>query len=134
MFDLSFSWIAVIAASLVSGCIGWLWYSPRVFGEAWADSLGFSLDQLKMQPLDLVKEFASALIKAIVLAELMNWTGQNSIWNGLVLGFWCSVGFIATAQYSAVIWARLPLKTYFINSGASIVSLTLMGGVIGLFA
>lgn len=132
MFDLSISWLAVFIATLSSGFVGWFWYNPKVFGTAWADSQGFQLESLKMHPLDLAKEMGSSLITAIVLAMFYDWSGSQGLWDGLVIGFWAGLGFVATSQFSAVIWAKLPLKTYLINAGAAIVTLMVMGAIIGL--
>ena len=37
------SWLAVIAGFVLSFLLGWLWYSPKLFGEKWAEGVGVEL-------------------------------------------------------------------------------------------
>jgi Protein of unknown function (DUF1761) len=37
------NWIAVIAGTAVSFLLGWLWYSPKLFGVKWAEGVGAKL-------------------------------------------------------------------------------------------
>ncbi len=134
MFDLSISWLAVLLAAIASGFVGWFWYNPKVFGTIWAESQGFNLNELKMESTDMVKEFVSSLVTAFVLALFYDWTGGNGIKDGLLIGFWAAIGFQATCMYSGVIWAKTPLKTYLINTGAALITLLVMGAVISLLS
>ena len=34
------SWLAVIVGAIVAFLLGWLWYSPQLFGEKWAAGSG----------------------------------------------------------------------------------------------
>lgn len=38
------SWIGVIVGFVVSFLLGWLWYSPKLFGTQWAKGVGISLE------------------------------------------------------------------------------------------
>lgn len=38
------NWIAVIVGAVVAFIVGWLWYSPMLFGKKWAEGVGISLD------------------------------------------------------------------------------------------
>ena len=38
------NWIAVIVSAIVAFLLGWLWYSPKVFGAKWAEGVRLSLD------------------------------------------------------------------------------------------
>ena len=37
------SWIAVITSFVLSFMLGWLWYSPKVFGKKWAEGVGVNI-------------------------------------------------------------------------------------------
>jgi uncharacterized membrane protein YagU involved in acid resistance len=134
MFDLSISWIAVVLAAVANGLVGSFWYSPQAFGTAWAESLGFDIKNMKMDTLQLVKMFATSLVFAFGIALFYDWTGSSTIWDGAVTGFWAALLFIVPSQYSGVIWANLPLTTFLINAGGSLVCMTVMGIVIGLLS
>lgn len=38
------NWSAVVAGAVVAFLAGWLWYSPRLFGERWARAANVSYD------------------------------------------------------------------------------------------
>lgn len=37
------SWIAVVVSFVLSFLLGWLWFSPKLFGNKWAEGVGVSL-------------------------------------------------------------------------------------------
>ena len=39
----SVNWLAVGVGAVVSYLLGWLWYSPKLFGTKWAEGVGVSL-------------------------------------------------------------------------------------------
>ena len=43
-------WIAVIAGTVVSFLLGWLWYSPALFGKKWAAGVGVDLGSAQNVP------------------------------------------------------------------------------------
>jgi hypothetical protein len=38
------SWMAVIVSFVISFLLGWLWFSPKLFGKKWAEGAGISLE------------------------------------------------------------------------------------------
>lgn len=125
------SWLAIAAATFVRMGIGMFWYHPKVFGSAWAASLNFRLESLEASGLDILKAALNALVTAFVLALFIEWTFVENFWQGALTGVWAAAGFVLTAMYSGVIWAKKPLATFFIDAGEQLLALALMGGVIG---
>lgn len=37
------SWIGVVVSFVLSFMLGWLWYSPKLFGKKWAEGVGVAL-------------------------------------------------------------------------------------------
>lgn len=37
------SWLAVVLSFVLSFLLGWLWYSPTLFGKKWAEGVGVEL-------------------------------------------------------------------------------------------
>ena len=37
------NWLAVIVGAVVAFLLGWLWYSPKLFGTQWAKDVGVEL-------------------------------------------------------------------------------------------
>lgn len=44
------SWAGVIAGFVLSFLLGWLWYSPKLFGTAWAAGVGVDMQAAKQIP------------------------------------------------------------------------------------
>ena len=45
------NWIAVIVGAVVSFLLGWLWYSPKLFGVKWAEGARVSLAEGSDMPM-----------------------------------------------------------------------------------
>ncbi len=61
------NWIAVIAGTILAYLLGWVWYSPKLFGRKWAEGVGIELNESAGPPLgamltQLVGTFLLALI------------------------------------------------------------------------
>lgn len=62
------NWLAIIVGAAVSflGC--WFWYSPKVFGQRWADGSGVTLEyDSKPSVFALVSQFVAFLLLATVI-------------------------------------------------------------------
>jgi hypothetical protein len=76
------NWLAVGLGFLISFTLGWLWYSPKWFGQTWAKGVGISLDKQDAPPV------AALLVQAIgtfLLAWLVGVTAANQAMLTLVL-------------------------------------------------
>lgn len=38
------NWLALVVSFLLAFALGWLWYSPMLFGNTWAEGVGISLE------------------------------------------------------------------------------------------
>ena len=60
------NWIAVIAGTLLSFLLGWLWFSPKLFGRKWAEGVGIAIDETAKMPL-------SAMLTQLAGTFLLAW-------------------------------------------------------------
>ncbi len=51
---------------------------------------------------------------------------------GMMVGFWAWLGFVATIMLGKVIWEMTPVKLYGINVAYYLVSLLLMGAILAV--
>ncbi len=62
------NWLAVTVGTVVSFLIGWVWYSPKLFGKKWAEGSGVSLDSAdKMPVFAMVTQLLALLLLALVI-------------------------------------------------------------------
>jgi hypothetical protein len=127
------NWPAVLVAALSAFMVGGIWYSPVLFGNAWlADSKLTSKDVEQGNKAKIFGFTAVfALIMAANLAIFLADSKTNVTWGataGFLAGIW-TFGAIAThSLFELKSW-----RYVFINGGYSVVSLTLMGAIIGLW-
>lgn len=77
------SWVAVIIGAVVAFLVGWLWYSPKLFGEKWAEGVGVSLGSADQMPV-------AAMVAQIVGMILMSWVigitaAQNALFTAILV-------------------------------------------------
>lgn len=68
-------WIAVIAGGVASFLLGWLWYSPKLFGTKWAAGVGIELSSECVVP---VAAMVAQLIGTFLLAWVVGITATHN--------------------------------------------------------
>jgi hypothetical protein len=153
------NYLAIIAAGISALVVGFVWYNPKVFGNAWMKEAGMSDEQIKGG--NMAKIFILAIIFAILLAFslqgiVIHQMGAFSLIGGDVetalpsyQAFMDDYGdAFRTYKHGAFhgviagIFIALPIigtnalferksaKYIFINSGYWIVTLAVMGAII----
>lgn len=157
-FQINF--LAVLAAAVSALVVGFVWYNPKVFGNAWMKAA--DMTEEKMKGANMGKIFTMALIFAALLALALNMLTIHQ------MGAWSMIGgerttetlpsfqafmddygnVFRTFKHGALhgviagVFIALPIlgtnalferkgaKYILINSGYWIVTLSLMGGII----
>lgn len=60
------SWAGVFAGAIAAFLLGWLWYSPKLFGPKWAEGVGVQMGSADEMP-------KAAMICQIVGLFLVSW-------------------------------------------------------------
>ncbi len=124
------NFLAVLIAALSNVLLGMFWYSPSLLGTLWAKSHNFRRPVLRPTSVQYLLAIGVAFILAWVLAAFINWFGISTIWEAKKLAFFLWLGFIATTQFSGVIWAKKPYISYLIDASFELVSLVIMAVII----
>ncbi|MGM5469126.1 DUF1761 domain-containing protein [Flavobacteriaceae bacterium LMO-SS05] len=156
---MEFNILAILAAAVSALVVGFVWYNPKVFGNAWMQAA--DMNEEKMKGANMGKIFTLALIFAFLLAFALQFlvnhqTGAFSLIGGDVenalpsyQAFMDDYGnayrtfkhgvfhgvvagvFIALPILGTnALFERKGAKYIFINSGYWIVTLAIMGGII----
>jgi hypothetical protein len=121
----------VLIAAILYMIIGMVWYSKYLFGPAWLKLRGMKEAEMKKNKLNVLWGFLVALVIAYFLAFFEGYLGVTTVSDGMFVGFCLWLGFVATAQITGVIWGKMPFRLFCIDTGAKLLSLLVMGGVIG---
>ena len=86
-----------------------LWYSPKVFGTAWAVLTGKNLEPAKQW---IIGGVIGHLAIALVLAVIVNLANASTAVDGLIVGILVWIGFIVTLEIGELIWEKIPIKLF----------------------
>jgi hypothetical protein len=131
------NWIAVLLATVSAMAVGFVWYAPSVFGNAWMSLAG--LDKTKQGKGffgSMLSAVLGSLLTAYILAHvayLSHAFFHNSFFMDAVnTAFWLALGIAATTLAIHNSFEHKPWKLTAIAIGNRIVTLLVMGMVIGL--
>ena len=124
---------AVILATIAAQAIGFLWYSPVLFGNQWMRALGKRPDEIGRPGPSIAIAAISALVSALVLALLIPMANAQSLIGGLMVGLLAGIGFVTTAILISGAFEGRPRMVSAIFVGYQLVTLSVMGMIIGVF-
>lgn len=138
--NIEVNYIAVLAASIVSMGIGFLWYSPMVLGKPWMKEKGLTSESLKKAQKEMGKlyglSFIVSLVTAYVLFHVMvmseNFFHYPLLSTGITSAFWMWLGFMMPVQVTATIFGNKNWKLFGIDSGYQLVSILAMGVILAI--
>jgi hypothetical protein len=127
------NWLAIIAAAVSAFILGGLWYSPLLFAKRWMKETGITEESTKNT--NMVKLFFLAFILSLIASFfLAMFIGSNAgAGFGALAGFMAGLGWVFTFMGISYLFEARTLAHFLINSVYSIVCLTLMGLIIGLW-
>lgn len=64
-----FNFLAVLVASLVTLLVGFVWYSPKVFGTIWMNETGMTEEKAKQS--NMIKIFGLTIFYSLMLATVI---------------------------------------------------------------
>lgn len=137
--DVEINGLAVLLAAVSSMVVGSIWYARGVFGNTWIKLT--KLDEKKMNKgatAALITAFVLALLMAYVLAHLAflsNHFFQHSFMQDAVTtAFWVWLGVAFTRTVTHDRFEQRPLKLSLLNSANMLVTMLVMGVIIGAMA
>ena len=124
------NWLSVIVAAVSSFIVGGIWYGP-LFGKAWMNEFGFTKEDLKKR--SIPKTFGLSLLLAFIAALILDiFIGvEADIVFATLAWFLAGFGWVATLLGILYLFEMQSVKAYLINAGFCIISLTVMGVVLG---
>lgn len=113
------SWLAVIAGAVVAFIVGWLWYSPILFGKSWAKGNGVELGSASDMPV------GAMVLQAIGLFLIAWFVGVTAVESKLMTFILAVVAF-GVFQASNAMFIKKPGNVVIIDLGYLLVSAIVM--------
>lgn len=125
------NYIAVVVAAVVALVIGFIWYSPRVFGNRWMAYLGTTQAQLgNPGPTGMAVGVVASLLNAWVLAVLsLNLEGKT-LTDGILLGALAWLGFMATITAAQISFEKKPWGLWVLNNAHNLLVQVIMAAIV----
>jgi hypothetical protein len=127
------NWLAIIVAAISAFALGGLWYSPLMFVKRWMKEARLTEDETKKA--NMLKVFGLAFLLSLIAAFfLAMFIGNDKgaafgAHAGLMAGF----GWVFTYMGISYLFESKTFMHFLINAGYSVISLTIMGGIIGVW-
>lgn len=134
MINLNTNWLLVLAAAVTSMVLGFLWYSPILFGKEWMELSGIGKNAKKNMTLGYILSFAGSFVTAFVLKQFIDLFYIVNFFDAIQLGFWIWLGFVATTLINAVVFEGKSWKLFVINAGYQLGGLLLMSWILSYWA
>ena len=116
MVQATFNVWAVLAAVVLKQVLGFLWFSPMLFGKAYQEAIG--------------GDVASGLVIAAVLAYVVGIAAIGPFF-GALAGLVCWAGFAATASLSPSLFEARPIRAWALQNGYLALAYAGMGAILG---
>ncbi|MBI2147518.1 DUF1761 domain-containing protein [Candidatus Woesearchaeota archaeon] len=128
--------LSIVLSAIAAMAIGGLWFSPALFGRAWMQLSGktkHDMEKAKKEGMGAkyLGAFIGTLVMAFVLSRMLVYAGTATAAQGVVLGFLAWLGFVAPVQFGIVLWEGKPVQLFFLNTAHELVSLVIMGAILG---
>lgn len=134
--DVQVNWLAVILATVSSMVVGAVWYMPKVFGNTWMKLAKVKMDRDQSAFVPLAVTFAVSFLTAYILAHvtfLSNmWFHNSYLQDAITTAFWVWLGFTAARFITHDAFEGRPVKLTVINIAHELVTIMVMGLIIGL--
>ena len=126
------NWAAVIVLVFAHQALGFLWYSPFLFGDVWMDAVGLLPEDLDPSNHAL---FAAAILASLALNITLAWLFTRLYVGSAVSGMWIAFicwlcfFFLNAASHSAFEGETLSLV--MISGGKELFAFLISGAVLG---
>lgn len=129
-------WVLVSAVTAMG--LGFLWYSPLLFGKPWMKLKGYTPKTLKEAQSKMGPKyglsFAVWLLQCFVLGKFIVTLGATGAVEGIQIAALLWLGMAATVQLTNWIFSEAKFNLYLIDTGYQLVSMLAAGAILGMWA
>jgi len=125
----------VVISAVAAMAIGFAWYGKALFGKDWMKLVGLTEEDTKNSNMPVLfgSMFVGALVEAYVLSHFIHYAGAYTFANGIKTGVWAWLGFVAPVMMGNYMFAKRPMKLFYIDGGYALANLVVMGAVLAVW-
>lgn len=113
------NWLAVIVGAVAAFLVGWLWYSPMLFGKGWAAGNDVELGSAQSMPV-------GAMVSQAIGLFLISWfVGVTAVGSNLMTFILAVIAFGVFAA-SGAMFIKKPVNVILVDFGYLIVAAVVM--------
>jgi hypothetical protein len=129
--------LGVLLAAISAMVIGTLWYSPALFGKQWMKMIGTTEEQMKARMKSvifvlIIASLLTAYVLAIFTAYMQHFTNSSCLAAGIDTALLAWAGFSMTTIFAHGVFEPRDKRILYINIGNRLVTLLVMGVILGL--
>jgi hypothetical protein len=122
--------LAVFVAGVAHMVTGLIWYTPKLFGSAWAELTGKDLKPARQW---LVAGIIGHQVIALALAVIVRLADATTVAGGIAVAALVWLGFVVTLETGELIWEKIPFRLFLIRIGNHLVALGIAGAILAVW-
>ncbi len=131
------SLVKILVLTVLSFCLGGLWYSPILFAKAWMADAKITPEMWKAEPsrgrTAMIGTFLLSFVSTYTLAALVSALHVTGAIKGAEFGFLVGAGLVAARNGTNALFEMKTLRHYLIVSGHDVVLLTIQRAILGVW-
>lgn len=133
MAEWDVNYLAALVAAVAAMVIGAVYFMPAVVGRAWMSAIGKTQEELKAanRPSLYVVTAVLAYLQAVILSAVIGWADVGGVVGGALIGLLMWVGLAGPIISVTFIFEGRTLANHVISVGYYLISLVVMGAIIG---
>ncbi len=126
-------YVAMLAGAILIMMLGWIWFHPKVTGNAWMKGAGLTEEDMKSpNPMIMVGALLMAGVLAYALSRYAGHTeeGMHQFVHGMYHGFMPAILYVAPVLVSKSLFEQKSPGWILLSVVYWVLAITLAGGVV----
>lgn len=107
----------ILVSATLAFALGWLWYSPMVFGKAWLEAIGKEQGDLQESLARYLVTFVGWVVAAFVYSFLLSHGFIHGVKDYIFLSIALWGAYMMPAKAHAIMWGNFNTKLLWIDGG-----------------
>lgn len=108
---------AILISAALAFALGWLWYSPKMFGTVWMEAIGKRPGDVQENLARYMVTFAGWIVAAFVYSFLISHGFIEGFRDYMFLSIALWGAFMMPAKSHAIMWGNFNTKLLWIDGG-----------------